>query len=107
MQDTITSLVVKLKKLPFEKQSPKSPIIIEKSGVNLKNLISSEKDELLKELTDDDENINFVLISALLERAKELKVMALMSKNKSKKDIQYNYLSNVATLHESIAESIV
>jgi hypothetical protein len=105
MQNHIDDVLAKIKKINFEKVTVKNPEVRASSIDKLKCLIYLEKEILVKILPIN--KVNEILITALLERSKDVSIRKFTHKRLNKKDRYPDYLGNIATLHNNIAESLV
>lgn len=107
MQNLINDTLAKLKKISFKKNDNKNSSLSSSDIDNLRNVIMSESEILSSKINFTKKEVNTVLLSSLLERSKELKVMALLSDRKSKKNQNQQFLMNIANAHEELAIELV
>lgn len=106
MQTLIDDLLSKLKKVSFKKINKKSTTPISEDIDYLKKMISIEKNDYEGRANLSKDNIKNIFLNALLERSKDLKVMALMSSSSSKNNANKTFLMNIALIHEELAIEI-
>lgn len=103
MQNLINDTLAKLKKISFKKIDNKNSSLSTSDIDTLRSVIKSESDKLSLKSNFTKKEVNTVLLSSLLERAKELKIMSLLSERKSKKNQNQQFLMNIANIHEELA----
>jgi hypothetical protein len=104
MNTLIIKFLSEIKKINFANNNRKDPELKPSSVDKLTFIINAEKQSLLQ--TQTLENTKFILVSALLERSKELQLRKIVYKPIRKKDVYQIYLENIIQLHNNLATSI-
>jgi hypothetical protein len=106
MQTLIDDLTSKLKKISFIKTNKKSKEPRTEDVARLKSMIVDEKKDYEGRINLSEDNVKNIFLNALLERSKNLKVMALMTTKASKNKANKMFLINIALIHEELALEI-